>query len=168
MFSSHKKSIFSIFIFFLFFSGTNHPIYVSITEIEHNSNENILQVSCKIFTNDFESVLRKSNSIKVDLIHPSDKKAMDAIVEKYISNHLKINVDGVNRQLNFVGYEQSDDSIDAYFQIDGIKSVKKISVTDNILYEYKSEQISIIHTIVKNQRKSTKLTNPASSAVFEF
>ena len=157
-----------VLIFIVFFSGTNHPIYVSVTEIEHNSKENTLEVSCRIFTNDFETILRKSSSTKIDLIKPSDKKSMNQLVEKYILNHLKINIDGMYKQMHFIGYEQAEEAIESYFQVDDVKSFKKITVQDNILYEYKTEQISIIHTILNNQRKSIKLNNPEDMAVFEF
>ena len=166
--SIFKHYIIPILVFILFFNGGKHPIYVSVTEIEHNSKENTLEISCRIFTNDFETILRKSSSMKVDLIKSTDKKNMNQLVEKYISNHLNINIDGVFKQLHFVGYEQADESIESYFQVDDVKSFKKIVVQDNILYEYKSEQISIIHTIVNNKRKSLKLNNPEDKAVFEF
>lgn len=166
--SIFKHYIIPILVFILFFNGGKHPIYVSVTEIEHNSKENTLEISCRIFTNDFETILRKSSSMKVDLIKSTDKKNMNQLVEKYISNHLNINIDGVSKQLHFVGYEQADESIESYFQVDDVKAFKKIVVQDNILYEYKSEQISIIHTIVNNKRKSLKLNNPEDKAVFEF
>ncbi len=166
--SIFKHYIIPILVFILFFNGGKHPIYVSVTEIEHNSKENTLEISCRIFTNDFETILRKSSSMKVDLIKSTDKKNMNQLVEKYISNHLNINIDGVFKQLHFVGYEQADESIESYFQVDDVKAFKKIVVQDNILYEYKSEQISIIHTIVNNKRKSLKLNNPEDKAVFEF
>jgi hypothetical protein len=46
--------------------------------------------------------------------------------------------------------------------------VTKIDVTDNILYDYKKEQIGIIHAVVDGNRKSTKLNNPNDKASFEF
>ena len=31
---------------------TYHPIFVSVTEIEHNNKDKTLEISCKIFTDD--------------------------------------------------------------------------------------------------------------------
>ena len=37
------------------FSGnSNHPIFMSVTEIEHNAKDKTLEISCKVFTDDFE------------------------------------------------------------------------------------------------------------------
>ncbi len=148
------------FVLFIFSGATRHPIYVSVTEIEHNAKENTLEISCKIFTGDLEAVLRKNNKIKIDLLAPTDKKAMEVLVNNYIQQHLKITVNEKPVLLSFVGYEQNEETIQSYFQVDEIKKIKSMEITDNILYEYKSEQISIIHVIVDGKRKSTKLNNP--------
>ncbi len=147
-------------ILFIFSGAAHHPIYVSVTEIEHNAKENTLEISCKIFTGDFEAVLRKNSQLKIDLLAPKDKKAMNALVSNYILQHLKIKVNEKPVTLTFIGYEQNEETIQSYFEVDDVKSVKSMEVQDNILYEYKSEQISIIHVIVDGKRKSTKLNNP--------
>ena len=149
-----------IVIIFSFSGASHHPIYVSVTEIEHNAKDNTLEISCKIFTGDLEAVLKKNNKIKVDLLAPTDKKAMEVLVSNYIQQHLKIIVNEKPVLLSFVGYEQNEETIQTYFQVDQVKSIKSMEVQDNILYEYKSEQISIIHVIVDGKRKSTKLNNP--------
>jgi hypothetical protein len=146
----------------------NHPIYVSVLLIEYNSNEKILEISCKIFTNDFESVLRTKTKNKLDLINPADKNLADKLVSDYIKQHVKIMVEGNPVELKFLGYEQADESIESYFETAKINSAKKIVVQDDILYEYQSEQMSIIHTTVNNERKSIRLNNPDNKAVFEF
>ena len=53
-------------------STTNHPIYVSVTEIEHNAKEKTLEISCKIFTDDFEKALKATYKTYVDLLKPKN------------------------------------------------------------------------------------------------
>lgn len=164
-----------MFCLVLFFSSfilnphkVNHPIYVSVLEMEHNQQEQTLEISCKIFTNDLESVLRSKYPKKLDLINPSDKTEADRLVSNYIRQHVKISIDDKPVEMKFIGYEQADESIESYFEVDNIKSIKKISVEDDILYEYKSEQMGIIHAIVNKERKSIRLNNPEKKTVFEF
>ena len=54
------------------------------------------------------------------------------------------------------------------YQINNITAVKKIDVVDNILYDYRKEQIEIIHVTVDGNRKSNRLNNPADKCSFEF
>jgi len=168
MISNFYKWLFSLIILFSLSSEINHPIFVSVTEIEHNEKDNILEISCKIFTNDFESTLRKNSAAKIDLLNPKDKSAMDKLVSSYLQQHLKIWVDGNLKEIKYIGYEQTDESIESYFQIDNVKTMKKITVKDNILYEFKEEQMSLIHVIEKGVRKSTRLINPEDTVEVQF
>ena len=147
---------------------THHPIFVSVTEIEHNAKDKTLEISCKIFTDDFEKTLRKNYKGFVDLINPKDKVAMNKLVSDYVQAHLSIKADGKPLVLQFLGYEQQEEGINSYYQVSNIATVKKIDVTDNILYEYKDQQISIVHVIVNGNRKSTRLINPEDKASLEF
>ena len=166
---SHFKVItYSFFILLVFLNGAKHPIYMSVTEINHNYQKQILEISCKIFTGDFENTLRKKSKIKIDLLNPINKKSIDQLVEQYIHQHLRIYVNNQNIEMQFLGYEQDEESVQCYFQAGGIKSVKKITVNSNLLYDFKPEQISIIHVIVNNQRKSIRLNNPEEKAEFDF
>ncbi len=146
----------------------SHPIYVSVTEIEHNAKDKTLEISCKIFTDDFEKTLRKAYKTYVDLLQPKDKNAMNNLVKDYVTKHLQLKVDGKAVALEFIGYEQEEEGIVSFYQVKNIPAVKKLDITDNILFEYKKEQISIIHTIVNGNRKSTKLVNPEDKYSFVF
>lgn len=145
-----------------------HPVYISVTEIEHNAKEKTLEISCKIFTDDFEKTLRAAYHTHVDLLKPSETEAMNKLVSAYISKHLKVVVNGKVQSLQFKGYEQVEDAINSYCQVDNIASVKNISVTDNILYDYQDQQINILHVTVNGKRQSTKLSNPEAEVNFEF
>lgn len=149
-------------------AATYHPIFVSVTEIEHNAKDKTLEVSCKIFTDDFEKTLRSTYKTYIDLLKPKDKKAMEKLVADYVQKHLLVKVDGKAATLQFLDYEQDEEGIVSYFQVNNIAAVKKLDITDNILFEYKKEQISIIHTLVNGNKKSTKLLNPDDKASFDF
>jgi hypothetical protein len=145
-----------------------HPVFVSVTEIEHNATEKIVEISCKTFVDDFEKVLRKVYNTPIDLIAPKNKDAMNTIVADYVLKHLAISIDDKKNTLVFIGYEQIEEGIYCYFQVSSIAGLKKIAITDNIMYDYKKDQVSVIHVTVGGKRQSTKLTNPTDKVVFNF
>ena len=149
-------------------SSTVHPLYVSVIEIEHNAKDRTLEISCKIFTDDFEKTLRKAYNVHVDLLDTKVKEAMNKLVNDYVQKHLAINLEGKNATMRFIGYEQIEEGIYSYYQVENVNAVKNISITDDILYEYKKEQMGLIHVTVNGNRKSSKLNNPDEKAVFVF
>ena len=94
---------------------------------------------------------------------------MNLIVEDYIQSHLKIAInDNSSSKMKFIGFEQNEDAIVSYFEIDDVASINKVKVENNLLYEYSEQQINLIHVIVKGNRKSYKLDNPDTKAEFVF
>ena len=150
-----------------------HPFHVSVTEINHNAGDKTLEITCKIFRDDFEKALIQNYPVNVpkmsiDLINPSDKAAMEKLVNEYIQKHLVIRADGKTIAYSGLGFEREDDAIYCYLQADNITSIKKIELTNTILYELFTDQLGIMHVTVGGNRKSSKLNYPNSQASFSF
>ncbi len=150
------------------FGAPAHPLYISVTEINHNAKDKILEVSCKIFTNDFEAVLEKMSGSRVDLSAAATKAATDKLIDAYVEKHLRLKVDGKPVVLHFVGSEQENDGTWSYFQVNDVPAVKRIDAVNELLYDSFNQQINIMHVTVGGQRKSLKLDYPDATAVFEF
>ncbi|HTR28042.1 MAG TPA: DUF6702 family protein [Puia sp.] len=152
-------------------SGPNtsrHPLYITVTEINHNPKDKILEVSCKMFTNDFETVLEKAAGTRVDLSAAKDKPATDKLIAAYVGRHLRLKVDGKPAQLHFVGSEKEEDGTWSYFQVDDVPAVRRIDVANDLLYDGFPQEINIMHVTVGGQRQSTRLDCPAAAASFQF
>lgn len=146
-----------------------HPLYVSVTEINHNVTDKTIEISCKIFTDDFEKGIAEVLKKKVDLIKPANQEEANKLVAEYISKHLNISADGKPQKLEFVGYEREREVIWSYFQVSGVPNPpQKISVKNNILYETYESQINMMHVTVGGKRKSYKVSNPEANAEFGF
>ena len=149
-------------------ASTYHPIFVSVTEIEHNAKEKTLEISCKIFTDDFENTLRKYHQDKIDILHPANQEQMNVYVKDYIQQHLQMKVDDKAVQLSFVGYEQQSESIWTYFEVNKVDKVKKVEIVNNLLHDYNTNQINMMHIKVKGNEQSDKLNYPSTTALFLF
>ncbi len=158
----------SLACFPLFNGNVTHPIFVSVTEIEHNSKEKALEVSCKIFTDDFEKTLRTEYKTHIDLLDEKIRPAMDKVVNDYVQRHLKISADGKLVSLKYLGYEKIEEGIYSYFEAQNISTPQKLEVTNNVLLEFNSQQINLVHTTVEGNRKSTKLSGADNKVIFQF
>ena len=145
-----------------------HPLYITVTEIDHNAKDKTLEISCKMFTNDFEAALEKTAHAKVDLSDVKSKTVTDKLIADYVEKHLSLKVDGRPVVLQFVGSEKEADGTWSFFQVTNISSVKKIDVSNSLLYDNFNQEINIMHASVGGVKKSTRLDYPASAASFEF
>lgn len=147
---------------------TSHPLYVSIIEIDHNAKTKELEVSIRIFTDDFENTLKKYSAAHIDLTHPSNKALMDKLVSDYLQKHLQIKIDNKATAMRYLGFEVQQESVWSFFEIPNVPSVKKMDITTNVLYDYQDKQMNIIHAKVNDVERSYKLDNPATQTSFSW
>ncbi len=145
-----------------------HPYYVSVTEIGYSQPDKEIQVACKIFTDDLENALKEMYHTKADLYHPADKATLDRQIAGYIGKHFRVKADNNPVSLRFIGYEIEGEAAWCYLSAGDIPPVKNIEVFNDLLYEYKKEQVNIMHARVGGDRKSARLTYPHTATVFSF
>jgi hypothetical protein len=145
-----------------------HPFYISMTEINYNNKSKSLEVSVRLFTDDFEKTLRKNCNCKVDLLTKQDKKAMENLVNAYVLKHLQIKVNGQLQNLEFAGYQQEAESTWNYFQVKNVTQVGKMEITNSLLHDYREEQINMLHIMANGKEQSDKLDYPKSSYTITF
>lgn len=139
-----------------------HPYYLSVIEIEHSKSEEELQISCKIFSDDLEETLQGAFRQKVNVLLADEKKKTAELLSAYLQKHLRIQADGIPLKLEFMGFENELEATWSFFVVKNIKKVQQITVSCDMLYDYKPAQINIFHIKVNGERKSYRLTHPAN------
>ena len=150
-----------------FSTSSHHPVFLSVTNLQYNKQDGKLEMFCKIFTNDFEMVLKQKNK-EVDLLNPKKKKASNNFINDYIQTHLSVSVDGRKMVFSFMGFEQEEDALLIFYQADCNVMPKQIVFENSLLYDYKKVQMNIMHVEVNGTRKSSKLNNPETKVMFQL
>ena len=145
-----------------------HPFYVSVTEINHSQKTKTVQISVRIFFDDFESALDKRYKTNINILKPKDRKQVDMLISDYIKSHLEIKANTKLLILEYLGYQIEEDAAWCYFESEKVESIEKLDIQNNILFEQHDSQINMIHATVKGKRKSTKLENPESNVSFSY
>lgn len=145
-----------------------HPFFVSMTDINYNDNNQSLEISVRIFTDDFENTLRKQHTGKIDILHPVNQDQMNGYVSAYIQQHLQLKVNDKPVQLHFIGYEEQSESIWSYFEADNVDKINKVSIVNSLLHDFNTNQINMMHIKVKDKEQSNKLNYPETTTLFSF
>ena len=146
----------------------DHPFHVSVIEINHNAADKTLEISCKIFTDDFERILAKNYNMKVDLINPPNKSVMDTLIKKYLFSHLSVSANNKPVHFSYLGFENDKEAVYSYIEVENVPVVNKLGVSTNIMYDQFDDQMNIMHITVNGNRKSSKLNFPDVEASFNF
>lgn len=139
---------------------TKHPFHVSTTEINANTKERNLEITTRIFTDDFETILAKKFKKKIDL--KKNPQEMDLLIKTYLQQNLTITVNGKLEKLNYIGFENDYEATNVYLEITGITAAKVLQVNNTILFDLFNDQMNILHVTKGDQRKSLKTSYPES------
>ncbi len=145
----------------------SHPYYISVTEIEYRSSDKELGVSCKFFADDIEAALKTSSKRNVDILK-GIKDENGKLLSSYINRHLTIQADGRPIGPTYLGYEIDQGAVWVYFSVKDLKKPGTIKVFNDLLYEYRKEEINMVHVIMDGDRRSTKLSEPDTSFEARF
>jgi hypothetical protein len=145
-----------------------HPFYLGVTHFKLNSKSNTLETSVKLFTNDFETSLKKLNGKTVDLINGSNKEEINKLINKYLQAHLIIKVNEKNAAFDYIGYEIEKDVTWIYVEYKKIKSLKSLSIENTLLYDSFDKQTNIIRVETTAGEQNSKISFPEKSVKFAF
>lgn len=156
-----KISILYIFLFFIFsFTKEFHPYHVGSVEFNYNSKSQTFQIAGKFFLDDLENGLKEKYGKSV---HFNDKKyetEINILLQKYCNDYLKLKVDNQFLKINYVGYEEDQESVNIYLESEKVNSPKKVETAVSFLYNLFDDQMNIVHIIINGQRKTDKLSYP--------
>jgi hypothetical protein len=66
--------------------------------------------------------------------------------------------------LSYLGFEKENEAVYSYVQVDNVPSVKNVEFTDKLMQDMFTDQVNIVHVIVKGERKSTKADYPGNGS----
>lgn len=145
-----------------------HPFFVSVIEINHNAKEATVEISVRVFTEDFEKTLQKYTTTKLDILKPSDNAFLEKQISNYLIQRIKVKVNGQPVTPTYLGHEIQQESVWSYLEIPKMSAVNKLELDCTLLYDFEKKQSNIIHVKNKGADKSFKLDYPKTGAVFEF
>ncbi len=146
-----------------------HPIHLSITEITYSEKDKALQITSRLFIDDLELAIRaQRKEAELDILEPKNNLTTQQLVINYLSEHLKIKLDGKYTKLKFLAVEREDISLIAYIEIEGIKKMKTLEVFNDAIMSIHEDQSNLVHVTFKSPVKSVRLTVNSPSEKFNF
>lgn len=150
-----KKSLFILILPLVAFTVA-HKFYVSVTNISYSEKDQSLQVTSRIFIDDFEQVLMERYGIEAQLASDTESALANEYIEKYLKTKFLMFVDGEQRQYNFLGKKYDNDIMICYLEVPEVNlgNIKSIEVQNELLTDLFDEQQNVVHFKIKGKKKS--------------
>lgn len=145
-----------------------HKYYVSITKIEYVKEKKAVQIITRIFTDDFEKLLKERYDDKIILASGLDETQIDNYIKEYVLSRLKININEKESIVKFIGKEYDQDVVQCYLEIEDVEYIKSFSIENSVLYDMFSDQKNIVRTDINKQHKSFILIPENDKGMLNF
>lgn len=150
------------------FSFSTHKYYVSLTQIEYNTDENSLEIITNVNMDDIEFVLNKEYNIDLKLTTKEELKNTNEYFKKYIDEKLKVIVDKKNVKFNFIGKEYEGDLVYFYLEIKNIINPTSIEISNRLLLTYFNAQQNIVKVTIGSKTLSKILNKTNNKTLLNF
>ncbi|WP_373518401.1 DUF6702 family protein [Pricia sp.] len=150
-----KKSLI-ILLMPLFAFAAAHKFYVSVTNVKYSEKDGAIQITSRIFIDDFENVLQERFGFDAELATENESEEADAYIEKYIRTKFAVEINGENASYNFIGKKYDADVMICYIEVPKINlaHTTSIQITNEILTDLFDEQQNIVHFKIDGKKKS--------------
>ncbi|MHB1197309.1 MAG: DUF6702 family protein [Lutibacter sp.] len=162
-----KKFIIILLVLPLF-AFTMHKYYVSLCEIEYLKEKQSIQITLGVFIEDLEFTLNKNSGKQLNLGSKIEVGNIDDYYKKYLNEHLLISINGKNQPYKFIGKEYDGDIVRFYLEINNIKELNSIEVTNNILINEFDYQKNIVKIKVRDFNKTYYLNKSNDKSLLKF
>ena len=157
-----------VFIFPLFAFTVAHKYYMSVTEIDYVQEKKSVQITSKIFVDDFEKLLRERYDESITLGGKKEPKTTDLYIERYLKDKIKIKINGKEVNFDFIGKEYDIDILTCYLEIVDVKSITSFEISNTVLFDLLEDQQNIIKIQINSQKKSYILSPQNDNALLKF
>lgn len=145
-----------------------HKFYVSVTDIEYNEEQKSLQIISHVFTDDMEALLKERYKKDLFLLEEGEHPEADDYLRRYFKDKLKINVNGKERDLKYLGKEYDKDQLLLYIEVENVEPFSQIAVENAVLTELFPDQKNIIKVENKGKIKSLLLMRQEPRGTLNF
>ena len=150
----NRTFAFSFVVWLLFVQATIHPYYVSTLEIVYRPDLAALQITMRVFTDDWQLMLNTRYDKTLRLDPDTDTEQVLTHSADYFKQHLELNLNGTDVTPSVLGREYQDDQLVLYLEVAGVAELQTLAVSNLILFAELEGQQNIIRIKTPTKRRS--------------
>ena len=142
-----------------------HDFHLSKCLIEYNKQESAIQISLHVFIDDTEEALRRRGVDRLYICTEKEHESAEQHLERYLTQHLRLEVDGRAVTPTFLGKEVTQDLMGmwCYLEITGVTSMEQLTITNEILMDTFDDQKNLVNVIGPGDQKGVFLFEKGES-----
>ena len=157
-----------VLLFLTLSAFTLHKFYMAVYQINYAPEKRMLQITSRIFIDDFNNALEKKYRKKFNLGNENDSAEELILAKEYLINHFSIKVNNQLKPMNFLSKEVDDDVLLCYWNIKGISKINSLEIYNTVLTDWLPDQKNLVHVAVLGVKNSFLFTNSTRTEMLKY
>ena len=145
-----------------------HKFYLSLTDIVYDQQEERLKITCDVFIDDFQNLLKIRYQKNFLLVEGEEYNYTTKYIKKYLTDKFLIRLEGDQKQINYLGKDYRDNKLRFYMYVSNVQPFDQIQITNKILMDLFENQKNMIHIDNGSTTKSLLLEKGRSYGLLKF
>ena len=145
-----------------------HPFYISVCQVDHNPDTGALEMSFRIFMDDLELALETMGTERLHLGTEREAEKADIYIDRYLTRHVVIEINGRSVSAAFLGKEVDPDAIWCYMEVENIPVLESMTMTNSLLLETFEDQVNLVHVNANGEKKSLVFDSQQVTQTLDF
>lgn len=154
-----------LIVSYLSIGFTVHPFHASITQLKHNAEDQLLEITVRLFTDDLAMAIGEEI-----LIGKEQNEKQSKLIRDYVQKNFSIKDLSSSKFLQCfeVGQETEFDISFVYFEIKNFEISKSYEIKQTALFDQFEDQANIVNFLVGKETYSDYFTPNSTRKTFEI
>ena len=161
----HKLIVLAVILSIM---GFKHPMHVTVTEVEFDKTSRTVEMSMHVFSDDLEKYLKLIERDEELDITELSMEAKDQLLNAYFVEQVSLKINGKDFTPSYLGHKVEGDAIWVFLEVQNIKKIKILEITNTTLFDLYDDQANLIHFEYEGEIYSEKLDSSRTTARYEL
>jgi hypothetical protein len=124
-----------------------HPVHVTVTNIDFSKENKAFEISIKVFSDDFESIILKMKNVELNLGKANEFGESDKYICEYVRNNFSISINNdkfADKKLKFLKREVREGALWIYFRYPLSKKIDVLKVNNTLLNDLYPDMTNLV------------------------
>jgi hypothetical protein len=156
-------------IVLLICSSWLHPVHVSITNLDLDPVRGKVELSVKIFADDFQDLILNKYGVQLNIVEEEDPGDRITAVNQYMQEALRLVFNGnETAHLEFVSSKLNEGAIWLFYRVEYPGKIKKVDIVNRVMLEKFTDQTNLMIVTYHDKQNGYRLDNKNTELSFNI
>ncbi len=137
-----------------------HPVHVTITNIDLDPGIGTVDLSVKIFADDFQDLILHNYSVQLRITEQESPDGQMETVNRYIGEALKLEINGKDTaDIRFMDTRLNEEAIWLHYRYEHGDRIRKLKIRNTLMLETFNDQTNLIIISYDQTQNGYRLNN---------